>query len=132
MSTTILEKNPTHTIREHRHCKGTELYAYERVEDRFESVWQVKILEEVVPKKADQKAIDFAVFYFAIPRGQRNIKHAAMCYGIERETAANYMLRLEKLGYLKAMESPILARDVTLPRVYSRRIFWTEDFWNAF
>ena len=122
-------KNPTHIRREHRHCKGTEPGGYEM--GTFERRWNVEALRKPIEGAANKKARDFGVFYFETTTN-RSIKHTALCYEIERETAANYMMRLHRLGMIEATASPLQARDATLTRVYLRRIFWTEDFWNAY
>lgn len=87
-------------------------------------------MNEELVKVADKKARDFAVFYFDTTPAKRNIKHLADCYGVERKTAANYMLRMHDLGLLVAMASPEQAKELTLPRVYLRKVFWSEDFWE--
>jgi hypothetical protein len=122
-----MEKSDTY-IKEHKHCEGSELLAGELTP--FERAWRIRVIRELLTKRVCEKARDFSVFYFDIAPRQRNDKHAAACYGIERETAASYLLRADSFGWLKAMESPTLAGEVTLPRVYQRRVFWSTDYWS--
>lgn len=122
-----VEKSDTY-IKEHRNCKGSELRRCDLTP--FEVAWRARVLRQTLAKRVHEKARDFSVFYFDITPWRRTVKHAAACYGIERETAAIYLLRADEFGWLEAMASPTPAGEVTLSRVYRRRVFWSTDYWS--
>jgi hypothetical protein len=116
-----------HTYIKAMQCDRRELPASLEM---FEDVWEAHVLNEQPSSPLDIKSKNFAVFYYRQDTRDRNISRASKAYGIDRETATRLLARCEKLGWLNIGDSPIQAREKTLPRVYSRRVFWTKDYWN--
>lgn len=102
------------------------------IDDAIRPRWEREAfrLQDQCKSAVDRKAIDFGIYYYAYSDHRRTIKGAAASYGIKRDTASSYMQRLASLKMVQICDPPTLARDSTLPRVYLRRVFWSEDWWN--
>lgn len=97
--------------------------------DPFGHAWRTHAQAQQLSSPLDVKAREFALFYFDIGGGALSMQEAAGRYGIQRKTGAARLRRCEALGWIKVGDSPERVGRDTLPRVYRRVMFWSDEPW---
>lgn len=94
-------------------------------EDPFVVEWRRRLEALELASPLDRKARD------TVLAGDRaGVRDLAKRAGCSHPTALKRLQRAERLGWLVLHEEPMKAAEYTLPRTWSRKVFWTDDWWN--
>ena len=113
---------------------ASNLIEHDDLTSDFAQEWESHLAALTPGSPLDRKARDMALAWSrAQVDGGRAPAMSRICeaLGMRRETAANRMLRAASLGWLIVGDSPLQARGATVPRVYLRKCFWSDDPWNG-
>ncbi|GAA4090461.1 hypothetical protein GCM10023066_27190 [Nocardioides kongjuensis] len=77
----------------------------------------------------DEKARDTTLAHF--DGNSPSIAATTSRLGVDHKTVTRRLERAQRNGWVVFGASPLKAGRITLPRVCLRRIFWTDDYWNA-